>query len=440
MKQLIKYIFFLLVLIVLGTALVFLTPSCKRKIKIEQTVVSIKEIKDIGQLITAEYDGEVMSSLSLIDPTFNIDTFIKTNYEELHQDYEEIQTKVKEDPKVVRQDRKIKKLESKMEGASDRKKARLKKRIVKRERRKERKAKRLERKAIRKEVSRKKSPAFKALREATGKSRKKIFEDLGKSENVEDFVKKNEVKIMKFKRKQIKKKEDIAYLARGKVKAGYDLKNLDERSLFISPSKDTIYILDFNPELYPVVINPWFYFTEDPKTKKEAKSQLYGFEIIYTNTSKDTKITFNRVQEIKSDCKRMLREEALDRDIYEAARQNAEEVLLSFFQLLTLDAEVQPQKVVISPSKYFFDQVEILRDEMIDSTEMVLIDTILRRDTRHMDSLAFPHQDMDYQMQVLESFMLALHEGSKQELNCEAWKKRINEYADRRNLSLKSAL
>ena len=48
--------------------LVFVLISCQQETRNEQTFLSVKDILEIGELITAEYHGEVIKSLSIVIP------------------------------------------------------------------------------------------------------------------------------------------------------------------------------------------------------------------------------------------------------------------------------------------------------------------------------------------------------------------------------------
>ena len=72
-------LFRLLTLLTLSFVLLL---GCKKKVNISETVLSVKEIKDIGQLISAEYSGEVVSSLSLEENT-EVEAEMQTRFDSL---------------------------------------------------------------------------------------------------------------------------------------------------------------------------------------------------------------------------------------------------------------------------------------------------------------------------------------------------------------------
>ncbi len=438
-----------------GVGTLAFIPSCKPKIKLEDTVVSVKEIKAIGDLISAEYYGEVLSSLSLIqsdridsiifeknkllvlkkqetDSTFGLnkkylrkDSDLNEKERDLLKFELELADLKKENPKDKRKIRQlekeikklkkeIKRLIDKLDGL-DKHSTALQKDIDKVNNRLKndprnasliRKKRRLEKRS----ANRKQRHYFRNLdtAEVTAmRDLKKFFNDssddiykktFSKEDSLNSFkeVYKNEVE--KYKSKKIK--EDFAYLARGIVQVGYDLQSLDSLNIFTSPKGDTIYLLDFDPILFQVDINPWFRIPEDSAGQRD--NNLFGFEMVYADTKRNTNITFQKITELKSRCKSLLRQQALDANIYEHAHDNAEEALLGFFQLLSLIPGQEVKSVVISHSKYFNYKEEYLFDQKIDEEEIDFIYEIIQDDHDTLDDVFFKYQTIEYQRIYLD--------------------------------------
>ena len=419
-------------------------PSCKKQIKLADTVVSIKEISEIGQLITAEYHGEVISSLSLIQAEYMNEEVLKPTFEIIKKTKQQLDTMVATkfdkklsgvDLELANEKKKLTQLQNE-ENRNTRKISKSQKRIRRLELRKARLNRKVERKkfkTFRRNLTREEKRAMKVLQKSTGNNKKTVVTKITNA-TFEEFAESNRAAIEKKRKKQYG--EDIAYLGRGAVKAGYDLQALDSLNIFVSPTRDTIYFIDFDPQLFDVDINPWYYFDEEKDMAKEEERRLFGFELFDVDTERKTKITLDQINQVKSDCKRKLRAEALDRDIFEAARTNAENSLLSFFQLLNLEPGQEITKVVISHSKYFDDKVDILYDRSIDEDELAEIKRIIEEDTLLKDDIAFPYQSMDYQLSYLDKFILDIYTETQGNENDEMWESTYTSYFNQRNIYL----
>lgn len=404
--------------------------GCKQKIRLEDTVVSIKEIKDIGELVTAEYYGEVLSSLSILEES-KMDSAFQQAFKELadlkHSIDDSVETRLE-----IRIDRLDERIKEKPEN----------KRLIRRKNRLERRNKRKKRRLLTRIMNGRQEATFEMLQDASRQNGRQLIDQIEEVESYDAFKLKNDLSIQEYKAKE-RNKEDIAYLGRGTVKAGYDLKSLDSLNVFTSPGGDTIYFLDFDPVLFDVDINPWFYLDDSTtslarkdSTHLKKLNQLYGFELVYENTKRNTKITLNDVNRVKSECKRKLRQEALDRDIYAIAKRNAEEALLSFFSLFNLQPGKEVKAVVISHSKYFEDIEEYLYDQTITELELDEIKELIATDLDTLDRDAFPYQNLGYQHHFLDKFVMALYEGSLGGNNAEGWKKTYADYFEQRNIYL----
>ncbi len=484
--------------------------SCKKRVKLEDTVITIEEVRNIGQLISAEFQGEVISSLSIIEDSTLALPVLKRSYDSIKSfhsglvaslagreklidlnkrktdlsfflrnnriEKSELTKKVVYTSTLIRKNElllfKLDSLIDSMNWGKERKEkkqerrslaARLKeeKRDLKKwqarlselekDTRKNRNDslkvievyKKESEKIIKKErqeyILNEKKGVLAALQKATKKKRKKIYEEITASNDWDAFYGLNEKKIDNYLKRERKAYEDLAYLARGTVRAGYDLEKMDERGIFSSPYGDTLYVLDFNPEIFSVSVNPWFFFSEE-EAQKEAEDKkldkaeldrnLYGFQLIYSNTDNKTGLKFKDVQNLKSECKRKLKEDAVRMKILKKARESAEDVLLSLFNLMTLDPNLALRKVIISPSKYFFDQNEILFDSLIDFEESVYLRNLILQDLSEFDSVSFPQQDLAYQKFHLDRFVNELANKSSIMKNDTAWARLLAEYRD----------
>ncbi len=160
--------------------------------------------------------------------------------------------------------------------------------------------------------------------------------------------------------KQLLKKQ-IVMLGRGSVKAGYKFDNFSENNFKYSTASNIVYFIGLTPEILSCNINPWFI----------PEKKVKGFELIlYTGKAADPKY----VEEVKEKCVEELRESAMKQDILSKAEANARENLKSFFSLLLANPV---NDVVFLDSKTDVYLYELKLDGKIVNSELSVIDSIL---------------------------------------------------------------
>ncbi len=175
-----------------------------------------------------------------------------------------------------------------------------------------------------------------------------------------------EYKGLSKKRKE--RNAELAVIGRGSVKAGFKFDQLNEENVIYDKGQQTIYFFGFNAEILTEDINPWFI----PERK------VPGFQII---AEKDG--TFDKMKELKIHCVKKLRHNAEIAGILEQAQANGEEALKEFFSLLTGD---EIKKVVFRKETLAYQTEEILRDSVISFNESILIDSIINRAIADLDT------------------------------------------------------
>ena len=297
----------------------------KKQLLIDETPVVVKEIREIGELITAEFYGEVYADLNEF-----YENLIKTEKDSIYlnpakyyrkypglreyvsqaQDYraqELFFEKEKENYELYLNDY-FQKLESYRQLE-----IKLRKDIVAAQLKTERKKLEKRLQDIRNKVIREKEN-YKARKEKYNNAEKE-FIDLKES----------------FRKER--KKRNLVYIGRGWVKAGINLKNLTEKEIFIDDA-DSLYIhlLIPEPEIIDADINPWFIYTEKKKIK--------GFELFIAKTgsmmAKDN-FTDDEIAAVKHICKERLKANALEKGIIKNAKSSALTTLENFFHLLGFD-------------------------------------------------------------------------------------------------------
>lgn len=427
LQSLIRYIFILFII---------LLSACNISPVLNDTVLSMKEVKGIGELITAEYYGEVISSFSLVSKA-KLDTNLKESYILVQNSYRQVDTVINSRyaPQINDYKEKITKLEEKKTNAWRRSRiSELKENL----------------KDLNSKINRKKIKQFKLdqsqqvksalqiLTSATGANKRTLLNYmLDNTKEYKDIheVYKNEVN--KF-RKKLDDNKELVYIGRGSVKAGYDLEQLDSFNIFYSPKRDTMYLFDFDPIITDLDINPYFYYPEDVDSSNKLDEYdttlLYGFQLIYSSQEKD--VTLQDINNVKSECKRKLYQEALDRNIFQNAQRNAEEALSGLFGLLSAEGDREIKEVIISHSKYFNYQVDYLYDKKIDKNEFNEINAIVTADKDSLDEIAFKYQTLKYQLKYLDKFILDLYKQTRGNNNVSEWDSLYSKYLYDRKIAL----
>ncbi len=400
--------------------------ACKSSPVLKDTVLSLKDIKEIGELVTAEYYGEVISGHSLLLVNENIDSVFYKSLTIIRNELAESKEEIGKE-----YDAKIEINTTKIEELKEKKFAFLKKKRIKKLNKSKEK---LEKKKTRKQEvvgTKARSGNFEAsmdiLSDATGIKRKK--ELIQKIENQKnDTLLYTEYK-QNIKDYFVEDKKELVYIGRGSVKVGYNLKQLDSTNIFYSSTRDTIYLLDFDPYITDLDINPYFYYPAD-SAYENVDTVYFGFQIIYARNQK--KFTLEEINNIKSDCKTKLRQEALKRDIYTNAHTNAEEALTIFFNLMNNENNGQIAKAVISHSKYFYYKSDYLYDLRIDETEYKQIKEIIHQDQDSLDVVSFKYQSLNYQKAHLDKFINDLYHTTRHAENYAKWDSLYTAYVNRK--------
>jgi hypothetical protein len=148
---------------------------------------------------------------------------------------------------------------------------------------------------------------------------------------------------------KVKKKELLVIVGRGWVKAGYDFGEFDPDNFIYSESQKRIYISGMTPFM-EVTMNPWFI----------PEKGVEGFEFIMMG--RDAEHNRETVLETKKKCKSKLIKQAEEREILKKARENAEENLRAFISLM-MDVEiasVQIHESLIDSYRNFFAEDDSL--------------------------------------------------------------------------------
>ena len=334
------------------------------KLKLKDTPISVVSIQEIGQLITAEYYGEVISSFKEeieLEKNEKLD-IIYDEVEEMHMGFRQVIEDIIEDIQDgnVKGRNKIfnlftisyinefnsygnynayifylsKKYYNPSQNFKDRW---ITNRLNERQF-----------KSFISDLSREKQDRLEVL-----------FDDNTLNDLKNYFAKKyeNETK------KEIKKSQ-LVMLGRGWVKAGYDFGKFTENNFRYNKDLKIIQFIGLNPEILSATINPWFI----------PEKNVEGFEFLIV----ERKARHNEevLKKVKQSCLDKLIRNAHEREILNQATINARENLKHFFGLL-LDEEIND--VIFYQNEFEFIWNEIKKDNVIVGEELIMIDNLMKK-------------------------------------------------------------
>lgn len=326
-----------------------------KKKTLEDTPVTVTSIREIGQLITAEYYGEVLSSLQdeLIEEVKKNDAVALTEFEKLNLQYMRALREFyerKDDIRVRWHSRRKDLMEYFYNANPD----------------------------ITNNVFYQDMIAL-VLKNFTPNYNDEgdLLLDIWKSEKTPreidaDFVLKGEVKGSLFTKKKNAeldemtstrsfKKRQIIVLGRGWVRAGIDFGTFTDRNFKYDREHRTVYLLGVMPSILDCDINPWFI----------PEQKVKGFEIIAaTNRANDP----DYLLKVKTSCLNKLRAQAETNGIVAQAKINAQESLKNFLSLL-LNEPVDEVRIMGDPAESFDELFP--KNKVISKERLSLLDSLL---------------------------------------------------------------
>lgn len=116
-------------------------------------------------------------------------------------------------------------------------------------------------------------------------------------------------------------RKELSIIGRGWVKAGFNFEKVNEKNFHYDKDRKEIHLIGFETKILDADINPWFI----------PENKIPGFDIIASKG----KVSFKDAQKVKLKCVDKLEKKALDANILENATQFGKEGLEAFFSLLT---------------------------------------------------------------------------------------------------------
>ena len=165
------------------------------------------------------------------------------------------------------------------------------------------------------------------------------------------------------KRAKITKKEEkkeLSMIGRGWVKAGFDFGKLDESNFLFDKDEGVVHLFGVHAEILNADINPWFI----------PEKKIPGFQIIESNRHVD----FYDAVKVKMYCIEKLRKMALDAGILEQAEIQGKEALKGFISLVS---GTEVKEVYFHYDIFSVYTKEILSDQFISYSESRMLDTLI---------------------------------------------------------------
>jgi len=296
--------------------------------QILNTPVLVKEMREIGELVSAEYYGEVYADLfeAMNDILENFDSLPSGKQTEYMDKYPHLKDYKKSQFEVQRLTNLVDTL-SKMV-------VNFKPRIDSEQDRLEYYKKSMEAKKIERDnLSRfsqraefkNADAAYKEAENAYEKAEEKLETTQKQLANLEKQIKDTKDNLSEAQDDLInfKKKNNLVYIGRGWVKAGFNLKKLNpETDIYIDEGDSLLIHIEIpEPEILDTVINPWFI----------PEKKIMGYEIFIKERNDFSHL---EVTEVKRECVRKLARVAIEKGLLEMAEKTGKQTLEGFFQLL----------------------------------------------------------------------------------------------------------
>ncbi|GGF30668.1 DUF4230 domain-containing protein [Echinicola rosea] len=169
-------------------------------------------------------------------------------------------------------------------------------------------------------------------------------------------------------RRESRKK--LTMIGRGWVKAGFDFSDLGPESVVYYEESGIVHLIGIAPKILNADINPWFI----------PEKGIPGFQIL----DERGPVNFHDAKRVKQYCIDKLTVQAYQASILKNAHDQGQETLKNFFSLLT-DKEIN--QVIFHSSPFTTFAREAAKDEWISYAEAYMLDSLLELEIGTIDSL-----------------------------------------------------
>ena len=181
-----------------------------------------------------------------------------------------------------------------------------------------------------------------------------------------------EVKTDKFKNlkkesiekvyKKVFRRSRLVMIGRGWVKVGFDFREFNNHNFKYDKARKRIHFIGLKPQIISATINPWFIPEEG----------VEGFEFLVAE--RHARLNPEYTKDVKRLCLKKLEKQAMDKQILVRAQENAESNLKGFFSLL-LDEEIAGVYFNTNYLDYTLDV--ILSDSVLSDYEIFTVDSAI---------------------------------------------------------------
>ena len=201
-------------------------------------------------------------------------------------------------------------------------------------------------------------------------------------------------------RKEARKK--LAMIGRGTVKAGFDFEGLQSHMYYLNEEVGELHIFGLAPKILNADINPWFI----------PEKGVPGFDLLTYNG----KVDFKDSRKVKIYAVQKLKTNAIKAGIIEQAELNGGQTISRLINLLT---EVEVKKVIFHHDELIDLTKEILEDRFISFEEASLFEYHIKAEIDKIDSLKLATEDRYNNRKLAETKWNTLVQMLKQLQTCE---------------------
>ncbi|WP_157972140.1 hypothetical protein [Pleomorphovibrio marinus] len=214
----------------------------------------------------------------------------------------------------------------------------------------------------------------------------KLYNDINSAEwDVERFIQ-SYLSLQQSELPNREARKKLAMVGRGSVKAGFDLTRLDENMYYINDKAGELHFFGLSPKILNADINPWFI----------PERGVPGFDILMA----DNGVSFKDAQKVKEFAIQKLTVNAQRADILKNAEEFGGE---TFKHLFTLITGKEIKKVVFHHDRLIELTQHITNDQFINYEEAKLFEELIQKELRTIDSLKISRENRSSNLQLAET-------------------------------------
>ncbi len=195
------------------------------------------------------------------------------------------------------------------------------------------------------------------------------------------------------------KKRQLVLLGRGWVKAGFKFDKFTEDNFRYDKDSKRVIFIGMNPQILSATINPWFI----------PEKGVEGFEFLIVE--RKAKRDYEVMKRVKQLCLDKLEKQAMDRDIFERATENAQDQLKAFFELL-MGEPIKQVSFYNNIFDYTLEEIE-RGGSVISGEDLFLIERALQKSDSLLANGYIKTEQVEEFMQKIKSLPYQLFDSTK---------------------------